>query len=68
VLAACTLGALVLAKDMLGLWDVQDTTVSFLAIGLSKVFFPFNLRDFESPLLLNEVTRNRWVWGAVVLA
>jgi len=67
LLAACTLGALVLAKELLGLSDLQATTVSFLTLGLSKVWFPFNLRDYESPFFLNEVTRNSWVWGAVLL-
>ncbi len=67
VLAGTTLGALVLAKEWLGLSDTAATTVSFITLGLSKVWFPFNLRDPASPAFVNEITRNRWVWGSVVL-
>lgn len=67
VLAATTLSGLVLAKDWLGLSDAGATTVSFITLGLSKVWFPFNLRDPVSPFWRNEITRNGWVWAALLL-
>ncbi|MFP4358318.1 MAG: cation-translocating P-type ATPase [Puniceicoccaceae bacterium] len=67
VLAAVTLAGLILAKEWLGLSDTAATTLSFLTLGLSKVWFPFNLRDSASPFWRNEITRNPYVWGAVVL-
>ncbi|MFP4157524.1 MAG: cation-translocating P-type ATPase [Opitutales bacterium] len=67
VLAATTLTGLILGKEWLGLSDAAATTLSFITLGLSKVWFPFNLRDHASPILRNEITRNPYVWGAAVL-
>ena len=67
VLAASTLTGLILGKEWLGLSDAAATTLSFMTLGLSKVWFPFNLRDYASPVLRNEITRNPYVWGAAVL-
>ena len=66
VLAATTLTGLILGKEWLGLSDAAATTLSFLTLGLSKVWFPFNLRDYASPVFRNEITRNPYVWGAAV--
>lgn len=38
-----------------------------MTLGFSKVWFPFNLRHVESPVLLNEITRNAWLWLALLL-
>ncbi len=67
VLAATTLTGLILGKEWLGLSDAAATTLSFMTLGLSKVWFPFNLRDYASPVWRNEITRNPYVWWAAVL-
>lgn len=67
VLAAITLTGLILGKEWLGLSDAAATTLSFMTLGLSKVWFPFNLRDYTSPIFRNEITRNPYVWGAAVI-
>lgn len=67
LLAATTLAALIIAKETLGLSDTAATTVSFLTLGFSKVWFPFILRDPSSPLVKNEITLNPWIWGAITL-
>ena len=67
LLAGVTLGSLIFAKEVLGASDTAATTLSFLTLGLSKVWFPFILRDPDSPALRNEITLNPWLWGAVVL-
>ncbi len=67
VLAAVTLSGLILAKEWLGLSDAAATTLSFLTLGLSKVWFPFNLRDYASPFWRNEITRNPYIWGAALV-
>jgi P-type Ca2+ transporter type 2C len=43
-------------------------TVAFLAIAFAQLWHVFNVRSEDSPLLVNEVTRNRYVWGAMALS
>jgi Ca2+-transporting ATPase len=45
----------------------RAVTVSFLTLALSQILHVFNMRDRGSSLVNNEVTRNRWVWGALLL-
>jgi len=42
-------------------------TVSFLTLAFAKLWFVLNLRSPNADLLRNEVTGNRWMWGAVAL-
>lgn len=45
----------------------RAVTISFLALAFGQLLHVFNMRDRRSTLVHNEVTRNRWVWGALVL-
>jgi len=48
--------------------DVQRAvTVSFLILAGAQVGHVFNMVSPRSGFALNEVTRNPWVWGAVIL-
>jgi len=67
VIGACVLGALGVALWRLGLEPLAAVTVSFLTLGLAKLWFVFNLRDPGSTLLGNDVVRNPWIWGAIAL-
>lgn len=42
-------------------------TVTFLTLAFAQLWHVFNMRHPESGLLRNEVTRNPWVWGALLL-
>lgn len=67
LIAGCVLGSMLLAERAAGLSREQAVTVSFLTLGLGKLWFTFNLRDPISGLVRNEITRNPWVWGAITL-
>lgn len=67
VIAASTLGALTAALLWLGREADQAVTVSFLALAFSRLWHVFNMRDNESPVINNEITRNKYVWAAVGL-
>lgn len=67
LLAVCVLSALLLADHWLGLTERGAVTVSFLTLAFGKLWFTFALRNPKSPILLNEITRNPWVWGALAL-
>lgn len=65
-LAAGTFGALALARG-LGLGAAQSVTVTFLTLAFAQVWHVLDMRHPRSRLLVNEVTRNRWVWGSTAL-
>jgi P-type Ca2+ transporter type 2C len=62
-----TLAAMVLARDGLGLDGGAVVTLSFLTLALAQIWHVFNMADRGQPLLVNDVTRNPYVWGAVLL-
>lgn len=66
-LTLAILGAFGLALFWLGLDTGGAVTVAFLTLALGHLWNVFNLRDPKMGLILNDVTRNRYVWGAVVL-
>jgi Ca2+-transporting ATPase len=62
-----TLIAMVLARDGMGLDGGAVVTVSFLTLALAQLWHTFNMADRGQPLLVNDVTRNPYVWGALLL-
>ncbi|MDR9501094.1 MAG: cation-transporting P-type ATPase [Desulfurivibrionaceae bacterium] len=46
----------------------RAVTISFLILAFTRTWHVFNMRDFGSHLLFNDVTRNLFVWGAVALS
>ena len=65
VFAGAVLGALFWATQGLGLEGEAAVTVSFLTLAFGQLWHVFNMRQPESGVLVNEVTRNRYVWAAV---
>ncbi len=61
------LGALTLALIWLKMGERQAVTVSFLTLAFTQLWHVFNMRDRRSGLIINEITRNPFVWGALVL-
>ena len=41
--------------------------MAFLTLALAQLWNVFNVRDPAGGMLRNDVTRNRYVWGALVL-
>ncbi|MGD9867011.1 MAG: cation-translocating P-type ATPase [Hyphomicrobiales bacterium] len=66
-ITVATLGALLIAMEVLGLEGENATTVSFLTLAFAQLWHVFNMRDPRSGMLVNAVTRNRLVWGALAL-
>ena len=62
-----TLAAMTLARDGLGLEGDAIVTVSFLTLALAQIWHTFNMVDPGQPLIVNDVTRNPYVWGAVLV-
>jgi Ca2+-transporting ATPase len=67
LIAAAVLGSMAIAIEGLGFTAAGAVTVSFCTLALAQVWHVFNMRDDESAVLDNEITRNPYVWMAVVL-
>ncbi|MGB7055386.1 MAG: cation-transporting P-type ATPase [bacterium] len=61
------LGALMIALHGLHFVQEKAMTVSFLTLALAQLWHVFNMRERGSKLLRNEITRNRYIWGALLL-
>ena len=62
-----TFGALAAARLWLDLDSKSAVTVTFLTLAFAQLWHAFNMRHPRSGLLRNEVTRNPWMWGALLL-
>ncbi|MFD0645254.1 MULTISPECIES: cation-translocating P-type ATPase [unclassified Bradyrhizobium] len=65
-LTAGTFGALA-ASAWLALDARSTVTITFLTLAFAQLWHAFNMRDPRSPFIVNEVTRNAWLWGALLL-
>jgi Ca2+-transporting ATPase len=66
-MTVATLAAMALARDAAGFDGGGVVTVSFLTLALAQIWHVFNMADSRQPLLVNDVTRNPYVWGAALL-
>jgi len=66
-ITAATLASFVIAIDVLQMDSHAAVTISFLTLALAQLWHVFNMRDAGTALLRNEITQNKFVWGAVVL-
>ncbi|MEQ9618826.1 MAG: cation-transporting P-type ATPase [Deltaproteobacteria bacterium] len=67
LITAAVLGALLISIKELGFDDQRAVSVSFLTLAFVQLFHVFNMREARSGLVKNEVTRNKYVWGAIML-
>jgi Ca2+-transporting ATPase len=67
VIAVAIGGAFALALTWLGLSQKQAITISFMTLGFTRLWHVFNMRSKGSGLLQNEITKNPYVWGALLL-
>lgn len=65
VIAAAVLGGFATALLVLELDTPHAVTVGFLCFGFARLWHVFNMRDAQAPFLINEITRNRFVWVAI---
>jgi Ca2+-transporting ATPase len=66
-ISGSTLIALLAATSWLALAPGPATTLAFLTIALAQLWHVFNIRANRSAFWQNPVTRNRYVWLALVL-
>ncbi|HSF95648.1 MAG TPA: cation-transporting P-type ATPase [Thermohalobaculum sp.] len=66
-ITASTLAAFVIAHQVLEIGYERALTVSFLTLAFAQLWNVFNMRDPRSPMILNDITRNPFVWAALAL-
>jgi Ca2+-transporting ATPase len=67
LITMAVLVALVVARRVLSMEYPQAVTVTFLTLAFAQLWHVFNMAHERSRALFNEVSRNRWVWGALAL-
>jgi Ca2+-transporting ATPase len=67
LISLSVLAAFAVALTSLGMKTDRAVTVSFLTLAFARLWHVFNMRDAESRLVNNDVTRNPFVWGALGL-
>jgi Ca2+-transporting ATPase len=67
LIALPVLAALWIALNWLKMPQEQAVTISFLTLGFSRLWHTFNMRDPDTGIFRNEITRSPFVWGALVL-
>lgn len=67
LITAAVIGSLMVALHLLQMENEQAVTVSFLTLAFAQLCHVFNMRESGSRLLHNDITGNKYVWGALGL-
>jgi len=65
LIALTVFAAFFISLKWLGFPKSQSVTISFLTLALSRLWHVFNMRNKQSNIIYNEITRNKFVWGAL---
>ena len=67
VISAAVLAAMSIAVFSLGFEYSRALTVSFCTLAFAQLWHVFNMRDEIGRFFNNEITRNIWIWLAIIL-
>jgi Ca2+-transporting ATPase len=67
LIAGAVLGGFAVALIHFGMAREEAVTVSFLSLSLARLCHVFNMREAGSKPIRNEITRNPFVWMALVI-
>jgi Ca2+-transporting ATPase len=67
VITVSVLGAFYIALHYLGVSVTEAVTISFLTLALAQLWHVFNMRDDGANYFDNTITRNKYVWAALVI-
>ncbi len=66
-IALTVLASMAIAVKGFGFDARAAVTVSFCTLAFAQLWHVFNMRNIEAGLFTNEVSRNPWIWAALVL-
>ena len=67
-ISAAVLGVVAYGNFVLKLAPASINNMAFYTLVLAQLFNVFNMPKRQELFFVNEVTKNRWVWGAIVLS
>jgi Ca2+-transporting ATPase len=67
IMAVATLGAMFVAVTLLDFDVAHAVTIAFSTLALAQMWHVFNMRGDIGRVVDNEITRNPWIWAALVL-
>ncbi len=67
VMATSVLAAMAISMFYLDFDHHQAVTVAFSTLALAQMWHVFNMRDEVRRVVNNEITRNRWIWAALLI-
>jgi Ca2+-transporting ATPase len=67
-ISASVLGVVAYGTFVLQLDPITINNMAFYTLVLAQLFNVFNMPKHQESFVANEVTRNKWVWGALVLS
>ena len=68
IITISVLGMVSYAHFGMGLTDLEVNNMAFNTLVLAQLLNIFNLPNSKTSFINNEITRNKWVWGALVLS
>jgi Ca2+-transporting ATPase len=67
LLTTCVLFVFIYSIKVLEVTEAKSITMAFITLALSQTVHVFNMKRVKSSFLINDITRNKYVWGAVIL-
>ncbi len=67
IIALTVLAVFFFALKQWGIKAEEAVTLSFLTLAFARLWHVFNMRDYDSHWLRNEVTKNLYIWLALLL-
>jgi Ca2+-transporting ATPase len=67
LITIAVLGVFALSLVGLDMRDERAVTVSFLTLAFGQLWHVFNMRNSDSNVIDNDIVRNPYIWGALVL-
>ena len=67
VMACTVLAAMSIAVITLGFDNPKAMTVAFCTLAFAQLWHVFNMRGNVRHFMVNEITRNPWIWQALIL-
>jgi Ca2+-transporting ATPase len=67
IISLVTLAAAAIAIYYLGLTGDQLTTMCFFTLALAQLWHVFNLRNWREGAIVNQITRNAYVWLSIAI-
>jgi len=66
-IAIAVMSAFGIALNVLNMNHTEAVTVAFFTLALAQLWHVFNMRQIHSNFFVNEITTNKYVWGALIL-